>query len=209
MFYTIYKTTNQINNKYYIGKHQTNNLDDGYMGSGKLLKRAIAKYGLENFKKEILHVFDNEIEMNAKEKELVVVNESTYNLNEGGHGGFSYINRTINLTERNKKINANRNYEDPKFKENLSNSMKKAMLHSKTPVFTEESSLRRLSGLKYGNSPGAISKKKETYKKTGHSKGDRNSQYGTFWITNGIETKKIKYQDLNAYILLGFRKGRK
>jgi GIY-YIG catalytic domain len=92
MFYTIYKITNQVNGKYYIGKHQTKKLNDNYMGSGELLKRAITKYGIENFKKEILHIFDNELEMNAKEKELVLVNESTYNLNQGGHGGFSYIN---------------------------------------------------------------------------------------------------------------------
>ena len=106
MFYTIYKITNLINNKYYIGKHQTKNLDDDYMGSGKVLKYAIKKYGIENFKKEILHIFDNEVEMNAKEKELVVVSESTYNLNEGGKGGFSYINRNnlkLPLSENSKQ----------------------------------------------------------------------------------------------------------
>ena len=92
MYYTIYKVTNKLNNKHYIGKHQTKNLDDGYMGSGKLLKRAIEKHGVENFTKEILHVFDNEEDMNAKEAELVVLDEHSYNLCPGGHGGFGYIN---------------------------------------------------------------------------------------------------------------------
>ena len=62
------------------------------MGSGKLISYAIKKYGVDKFTKEILHIFDNETEMNAKEKELVEVNELTYNLIEGGQGGFGYIN---------------------------------------------------------------------------------------------------------------------
>ena len=94
MYYTVYKITNLINNKYYIGKHQTKNLNDGYMGSGKLIKQAILKNGIDNFKKEILFIFDNEIDMNSKETELVVISEDTYNLCVGGHGGFSYINNS-------------------------------------------------------------------------------------------------------------------
>jgi hypothetical protein len=92
LFYTIYKITNKINGKYYIGKHQTTNIDDDYMGSGKNIKRAIAKYGIDNFTKEILRIYDNEVDMNAAEKELVIISEETYNLCEGGKGGFGYIN---------------------------------------------------------------------------------------------------------------------
>lgn len=93
MFYTIYKTTNTINGKFYIGKHKTKNLNDGYMGSGKLLKRAIKKYGLDNFYKEVLHVCESEKQMNALEKILVVPDaELNYNLCDGGKGGFGYIN---------------------------------------------------------------------------------------------------------------------
>lgn len=93
MFYTIYEIKCLLNNKTYIGKHQTNNLDDGYFGSGKLLKRAIQKHGILNFTKEILFVFDNEKEMNEKEKELVKPGPNSYNLCDGGLGGFGYINR--------------------------------------------------------------------------------------------------------------------
>lgn len=92
MFYTVYKTTNIANGRDYIGKHKTNDINDGYLGSGKLLKQAIEKYGKESFVKEILFVFDNEQEMNDKERELVVLSENSYNLCEGGNGGFGYIN---------------------------------------------------------------------------------------------------------------------
>lgn len=94
MFYTIYKITCKINGKFYIGMHQTTNLNDGYMGSGKLIKLAIKKHGIDSFTKEILHIFDNEDDMKAKEKELVIISEQSYNLCEGGQGGFSYLNRS-------------------------------------------------------------------------------------------------------------------
>lgn len=96
MFYTIYKTTNIINGKFYIGKHQTKNLNDGYIGSGRLLKRAIDKYGIDNFHKEILHICKDEKHMDLLESILVVPDsETNYNLCDGGKGGWSYINRTI------------------------------------------------------------------------------------------------------------------
>ncbi len=91
MYYTVYKITNLINNKVYIGKHQTKNLNDGYMGSGGLIRQAIKKHGINNFYKEILFVFNNEAEMNAKEREIVTEefcrSADTYNMAKGGSGG--------------------------------------------------------------------------------------------------------------------------
>jgi hypothetical protein len=98
MYYTIYKTINLINSKIYIGMHVTDNPNDEYLGSGKVLQQAVRKYGKENFKKEILFVFDNEQEMKDKEKEIVTeefcLRDDTYNLCNGGKGGFGYINRS-------------------------------------------------------------------------------------------------------------------
>lgn len=104
MHYTIYQITNNINGKVYIGKHETKNLDDGYMGSGKLIVNAISKYGITNFTKVILFDFDSEDKMNAKEAELVTeefcLREDTYNLCPGGKGGWGYNNSRKSQDER-------------------------------------------------------------------------------------------------------------
>jgi len=100
MYYYLYKITNTVNNKIYIGIHQTTNLDDGYFGLGLLLRRAIKKYGKCYFLKEIIEYFDNSDAMAAKEKQIVnskfVKSTRTYNVVEGGLGSFSYINSLPN-----------------------------------------------------------------------------------------------------------------
>lgn len=106
MKYTIYQTTNTLNKKIYIGKHQTENVDDDYFGSGLLLEKDIKKYGKENFKKEILFIFDNENEMNLKEKELVtedfIKQNDNYNLAVGGEGGPIFRGRKHSEDTRKK-----------------------------------------------------------------------------------------------------------
>lgn len=86
----IYKTTNKVNNKIYIGVHTTSDLQDGYLGSGKHLKRAVLKHGKDNFTREILYFAENEEEMFFAEELIVdedfVAREDTYNLRVGGKG---------------------------------------------------------------------------------------------------------------------------
>ena len=88
-YYYFYKITNMINNHYYYGIHSTNNLNDGYMGSGTRLHKAYEKYGIENFHKEILCFFDSWDEMCNYERIIVnqdlVDNDECYNLVLGGH----------------------------------------------------------------------------------------------------------------------------
>lgn len=87
-----YKITNSINNHFYYGVHSTDNLNDGYMGSGVRLRYAYNKYGIENFTKEILKYFDTIDEAYEYEAEIVNENlinaEECYNLCKGGIGGW-------------------------------------------------------------------------------------------------------------------------
>ena len=87
-YYGIYRITNLLDGKMYIGQHITSNLDDGYMGSGLLIKKAIKKYGVQNFRKEWLMFCEDEEELNYMERVYVdqtwVDRSDTYNLVLGG-----------------------------------------------------------------------------------------------------------------------------
>lgn len=107
--YYIYKTTNLCNNKQYIGKHY-GEINDNYLGSGILLKKAIQKYGIDNFYKEILDFSESEEENREKEKFYInyynaINSPYFYNIADGGQGGNTIAGYTLKQKqERNKKI---------------------------------------------------------------------------------------------------------
>lgn len=91
----IYKTTNLINGKFYVGQDSNNNPE--YLGSGNLLKRAIEKHGKENFIKETLEVCSTQEELNQREKYWIKetkAQEFGYNIADGGTGGNTYTEET-------------------------------------------------------------------------------------------------------------------
>lgn len=204
-YYLIYKTTNIINNMFYIGCHITNKIDDGYLGSGTYLKRAINKQGKENFKREVLFIFSSEEEMYLKEKEIVdelfLLRPDTYNLMPGGESsGFYYINKN-NLNPKDniyKSHEVVRKYNDEEKKargEKISNAL----------------------GLYYQYNEGTFINKKhteETKRKIGeknsiHQEGEKNSQFGTCWIMKDGRNKKIKKENLEQFLKDDWKKGRK
>lgn len=188
MVHTVYKITNILNGMIYVGKHSTDNPDDGYMGSGKYLSRAIAKHGLENFRKEVLYIFGTEDE--ALQKEAEIVNEDfvkrldTYNVNTGGNGSFFHLtNNKEFLRLRNLK-----QWSDPEFR---------------------DKSLKRLNwtGRKHTDD----SKRKIGKANSIYQSGERNSQFGTCWIHNSVIEKciKIKLDELDEFLRIGWIRGRK
>jgi len=105
MYYILYLTTNLINRKFYVGIHKTDDLNDGYLGSGHQLKAAIKKYGRKNFKREILQFCDSYETLIEAERQIVTSEfcekEYTYNVEIGGAGGKNW---TTELKEKMSRI---------------------------------------------------------------------------------------------------------
>ena len=102
MFHYVYEITNNINGRKYIGKHSTNDMNDGYMGSGIAIKQAIKKYGSKNFSKKIIKSFETSEEAFKFEKEIIeqldcVNNYKYYNMSDGGIGGVGTLSGKTEL----------------------------------------------------------------------------------------------------------------
>lgn len=109
MYGYIYETICKINNKKYIGKHQSEVFDNSYLGSGVLLKRAIELYGEENFEVKLLVECANLNELNEQEKYYIHLNNAQesgdfYNIAAGGDGGILWSSKSEHpSTRRNLK----------------------------------------------------------------------------------------------------------
>lgn len=192
MYYIVYKTTNLINGKYYIGVHKTNVLDDGYLGSGRLLQRALAKHGRENFKREILFEARSSSEMYEKERELVNKSDpNSYNLKEGGNGGFDHVTKE-QMKIRNIEISKIRDYTSKEYIDKIK------LVHFEN----YERTCKNLENAK------KFRKTDKTFLGKKHSKETlllmsqrakarpNTTHVGTVWINNGVINKKIKKRDL-------------
>jgi hypothetical protein len=198
MYYVIYKITNQIDGKFYIGSHKTKDLNDNYMGSGKYLKKAQEKYGIENFKKEILFVFDTADEMYKKEAEIVnedfLATENTYNLKIGGFGGWDYINEKAlygfsdkEIAKKGRKITNELLIEKyGSLSAFASTFCKKGGFSCRDKQVGIHDPVNKQKYLKMGHEAALSEKAREKRKKTlseiNHQQGEKNSQYGKRWI---------------------------
>jgi hypothetical protein len=210
LYHFIYKTTCKLNGNYYYGMHSTDNLEDGYLGSGTRISRSIKKYGVDSHSIERLEFFETREKLREREKEIIneelLLDPLCMNLQLGGGGGFSSEEHRIkNLkawsssgrTNYLKKLKTN-----PEFYERFCNARKKQWEN-------EEYRNKIVPILKnnwIGKSHSEETKLKMSLSQQGKQRGERNSQYGTCWITNGKENKKIHCGD---DIPNGYRLGRK
>ena len=193
-YHYIYKTTNIKNGKFYVGMHSTYNLNDGYLGSGTELRRSIRRNGKDNFKIEFLEFFDSREDLINKEKELVneqlLKDPMCMNLKPGGTGGFNNEEHRIKAQTAGLNVmNKTRN-----------NDKRRLWLLKNDSEWSTYWKKNISDGLKGNKIWLGKTHSEETKRKIGEAnsikmKGDGNSQFGTCWITNGTENKKIKKTD--------------
>ena len=187
-YHYTYKTTNLINNRYYLGMHSTNRLDDGYLGSGKRLYYELNKYGRDNFKFEILKHFSCREDLVQAEIALIteedLKNTNCLNMVQGG-GGFSPISSAVANNRRKHLLESNKEW-----KEDYSKKLSMSLLVYREGLSEEEVlhlNKKVKEGLKRINHNHATFKgrkhtqdtiKKMKQSKIGHGVGSKNSQYG-------------------------------
>jgi hypothetical protein len=159
MYYIVYRIRNKIDKKIYVGVHQTMNINDSYMGSGKRIIRAIAKHGVENFDKKILFVFDNEVDMINMERKIVteefLERSDTYNIALGGWGGgikSKEHRKNLSLSQKGKPR--------PKASEETKKKMSETRKKLPGNKWSDESK-KRFSKLKTGVKTGPASEKRK------------------------------------------------
>ena len=282
-YHYFYKITNRINHKYYYGIHSTNNLDDGYMGSGTSLHKAYEKYGMENFVKEILKFFPTRKDASDYERDIVneslIKNNECYNIRLGGDNGTTTGTATVKDIRGNvyqvpinderilsgELVGVTKGYVTAKDSQgNLyfipiddERYLSGELVHNQkgfvkvfdknnnkfsVPIDDERYLSGELKALNIGkvlvkdkdnkcymvpindsriqdgelklfwvgrsHKNETIKKLKQTLANIQHQSGEKNSQYGTCWITKQNINKKIKKEELVEYQKHGWVLGR-
>lgn len=190
MYGYIYLIINKVNGKTYVGQHKSNDFNDDYMGSGKLIKYAIKKYGIENFEKFKIQSCWSKEEMNKQEvfwiAEYRSRGKAEYNIANGGGGtsGLSPWNKgkkCPNLSGENNSFYGHHHSEESK---------KKISEAAKGRIISEESRKKRSEALKgrpTWNKGKTLSDEHKAHIKESAKGYDHHisGSYGMHWYTNG------------------------
>jgi hypothetical protein len=197
-------------------------MEDGYMGSGTYLKRAMSKYGKEQFEKTILETFDNLRELLDREREIVndefLDRDDVYNLVPGGRGSFMDLmssDKAVAYRQlkvlAGKQIDIKYGLEHRRQFAKLGDIVKRAKKLGQyaddyvssfaDPNTQAEMRQRTLTSE-------SREKRKHTLAAIHHQQGEKNSQFGSCWITKDGKSIKIKKVDLHQYVEDGWHTGR-
>lgn len=203
-----------MNGKYYFGVHKTDDPMDKYLGSGRWLKNAIAKYGESNFVKEVLLSSHSPEAAFALEFELVEKhrgNPLCYNLRQGGSGGFDYINRvglngnkfmTEESVERRRKAKRKRFETDLDYRQRVLDNINR-IRKMQDPVVREQSRLKAVSEWR-GQKHAEQARKRMTERARGNK-----ARLGIRWIHRGEEIRCAPEGELGKWLADGWSTGRK
>lgn len=208
-YHFLYRTVCITTGRHYIGMHSTDKIDDGYLGSGRWLRNSVEKYGAASHKREILQFFKSREELRIAERsridEIFLRDPLTMNLHLGGDGGWNRdVQKRNNLRSQARQSELRNN---PLWKQR------------KAARVAAANRLRYSSGqLAFGgNQAEAFRGRKHTdtvksaigAKNSLSQRGTGNSQYGTCWVSKNAECLKVKLADVQKFLDLGYKRGRK
>lgn len=232
MFGYIYETTNLIDGKKYIGKHKSKEFDKNYYGSGTSLKKALEKYGKENFSIKIIEEISDDKDykyLSERERSWIEVtnavkNDKYYNNSYGGENeGWSGVNKAFKETNNYPtKFKGKHHSIETKIK--LSNALKGRTSANKGKHLSKETKIKLSNSLKgrvtwnkgltkdCDNRIKSMSSKnkgkhhsKETKAKI--SKSCKGLCKNYIWLTNGKDNKFIPSKDKDKYLNLEYYPG--
>ena len=224
MNFIVYKITNLIDKKIYVGCHETTDLNDSYMGSGIKVRRAIKKYGLHNFKKEILKICESREEMFLEESKIVnedfITRNDVYNIMLGGYGGWKHITSEIRSrigkTQGRKggAITAKLIKEDPLYAAKWKTiGANVGQIHAdrlKTDLVyaarNRETVIKAAGGKSFAAKFSSDPILAERYKMMGRDNGKKSA--GKIWIHLSNKTKMVLPQEVEKYLEQGWKNGR-
>jgi hypothetical protein len=197
--------------------HSTDNLNDGYLGSGKVLGYSLNKHGRENHKLEILEMCGSRELLKAREKEIVnetlLADPLNINLKYGGEGGWDQSkNSNVVLSKAQLSDRAYKSWEtirsrDKSLEAHVANSKKQGIKLNQWLTTQEQQTQTKIRGFN-GQKHSEATKQKIGAKNSQHQTGSKNSQFNTCWVSDGISPRKINKDELARYLAAGYSHGR-
>lgn len=209
-YYIVYRTENLVTGAYYIGAHETSVLEDGYLGSGKILKRAIKKYGVENFKRVVLAHCSTRERMYVLERLIIsrhLGHPDCYNIARGGKGGWAHVNKILSDADRayrgrkGARKHAQRLAEDLEYRDRWRENFQRRG--------TEAARGSCKQGMR-GKKHSPETKERMSASAAGRWSGDANPAAGKKWISHDEArwSTRVPGAELDRWLAAGWRPGR-